>query len=110
MVHRMVELLGPEGVLVIQTPNARCVVSPLSWDMTHLHCYNLQDLWSYLTALGLNTEGYRVAFERSDLSLLGRLRAFGRKFSAVKIVGMDYASNLALVARKPVGRDDDARG
>lgn len=102
MVNKMIDLLDSGGVLIIQTPNARCIANPLSWDMTHLHSYNLPDLWSYLTVLGLDTEGYRVGFERPDLSVLGRLRAFAVKLHTTKLVGMDYATNIALVARKAV--------
>ncbi len=53
MIHKLINLLAPDGVLIIQTPNRRCVRSPLISDMTHLHCYNLPDLWAYLTSMDL---------------------------------------------------------
>ncbi len=62
MIRKMKSLLTSKGVLILQTPNARCVRNPMAWDMTHIHCYNLPDLWAYLTAEGFQATGYRVVF------------------------------------------------
>ena len=101
MILRMVELLGPGGILVIQTPNSRCINNPLSWDMTHLHCYNVADLWAYLTALGLKTDGYRVAFEPQHPSLPSRIRSAVSKYLITALLNSDYTGNIALISTKP---------
>lgn len=101
MVLRLADLLGPGGVLVIQTPNSRCINNPLSWDMTHLHCYNLADLWAYLTALGLKTEGYRVTFEPKRRSPPAKIRAVLSKYLITQWLNSDYAANIALISTKP---------
>ena len=101
MVLRMAGLLGPGGVLVLQTPNSRCINNPLSWDMTHLHCYNLADLWAYLTALGLKTEGYRVTFEPRRPSVTARIRSIFSRYLISRRLNCDYAANIALICTKP---------
>lgn len=106
--------LAPDGVLAIQTPNARCVRHPSSWDMTHLHCYNLPDLWAFLTSLGLETTGVRVVFETAPEqrgSFWSRpLRDMERilaRWLITRWLGLDYAENMILLARKP--RDSNHR-
>jgi hypothetical protein len=74
----------------------------MSWDMTHLHLYNLPDLWAFVTALGCRASGRRVVFGAGrrpglwarGLGLLGR-------FVTTRLLGCDYADNIALVARRP---------
>ncbi|WP_353932514.1 methyltransferase domain-containing protein [Okeanomitos corallinicola TIOX110] len=100
LIHKMVNLLSPNGVLILQTPNARCVRSPLISDMTHLHCYNLPDLWTYLTSMGLKVEGYRVAFERENTNLIQRGLELINKYIITRILGLDYADNIVIVAYK----------
>lgn len=103
LVLRLVELLTPGGVLLLQTPNARCVRSPLGWDMTHLHLYNLGDLWAFATALGLSATGYRVWFAPPRFSPAGWVRAAVSRAAVTRVLDCDYADNVALVARKPGG-------
>jgi hypothetical protein len=105
---RLVGLLNPGGVLVVQTPNARCVRHPLGWDMTHVHVYNLPDLWAYARALGLEAAGYRVWFAPERLSPAAWVRAAAARFVAARLLGCDYADNIALVARKPAGTQPGA--
>jgi hypothetical protein len=100
MIVRMAELLDDGGVLVIQTPNARCIRHPLSWDMTHLHCYNIADVWSFLTCLGLEVEGYRIVFSTERVGLLARVKQLAAAYVTTRLLGCDYADNLLLVARK----------
>ncbi len=99
LLHRMTDLLAPGGVLVLQTPNARCVRNPMSWDMTHLHCYNARDLWSYLTHLGYTVTGYRIEFRPAKLSLAASISSVISKIVIVQLLGCDYADNLGFVAR-----------
>jgi hypothetical protein len=98
LLQKMTALLTPGGVLVLQTPNARCVRNPLAWDMTHLHCYNASDLWSYLTHLGYAATGYRIEFRPPRLSPVASLKSLVSKAITVQL-GCDYADNLGFVAR-----------
>ena len=103
LLGRLVELLNPGGSLIIQTPNARYIRSPLGWDMTHLHTYNLSDLWAYARTLGLDATGYRVWFTSPKISPTGWIQNAAGRFVVTRLLGSDYADNIALVARKPCG-------
>jgi hypothetical protein len=98
---RLLELLTPGGVLILQTPNARCIRHPLGWDMTHLHCYNLPDLWAHLTCKGLAVDGYRVVLRPARRGLAGWARFLLGALITSRLLGCDYADNIALIARKP---------
>lgn len=98
LVQRITELLAPGGTLIVQTPNARCNCSPYSWDMTHLHTYNLPDLWAYLTAMGLDVKGYRVPFEGPKSGMLERIQKMWSRWLITRCLGNDYANNIAVVA------------
>jgi hypothetical protein len=100
LIHSLVNLLEPGGVVVIQTPNARCVRNPLSWDITHLHCYNIYDLWAYLTSMGLRVEGYRVVFEPEHRSIWQQFMSFLSRYIITRFLGVDYADNIVLIANK----------
>ncbi|MGO9449520.1 MAG: class I SAM-dependent methyltransferase [Candidatus Binataceae bacterium] len=98
---RLAGLLNQGGVLIVQTPNARCIRNPLSWDMTHLHCYNGPDLWAYLRCIGLDVEGcYRIVFGVKPSFPLGTIAAALKAFLIARVIGSDYADNIALIARK----------
>lgn len=99
-IDRMVSVLAPGGTLVIQTPNARCIRNPLAWDMTHVHCFNIADLWAYLSAAGLRVEAYRVVFTFARRGVAERVRAAAAAFVTSRLLGMDYADNLVLIGRK----------
>ena len=101
LIHRLVNLLNEDGILIIQTPNARCVRSPLISDMTHLHCYNLPDLWAYLTSMGLKVEGYRVVFEPQQKAWIQYILGAVSKYIITRVLGLDYADNIVLIAYKP---------
>ena len=103
LLSRLAGLLSPGGRLVLQTPNARCVRQPLAWDMTHLHCYNLGDLWAYLECLELDCCGYRVIFRESRTSWWEKLRFVLCAFVVTRICGSDYADNIALIGERRVG-------
>ncbi len=100
LLQQMTALLAPGGVLVLQTPNARCIRNPMGWDMTHLHCYNARDLWSYLTNLGYySVTGYRVEFCPARQAPFASIKSFLSKAVIVQLLGCDYAENLGFIAR-----------
>lgn len=101
LIHKLTELLSPGGVMILQTPNGRCIRSPLASDMTHLHCYNISDLWSYLTCMGLRTEGYRVVWEEKNKNFVQQLLDLLGKYIITRLIGLDYADNIILIAHKP---------
>jgi predicted SAM-dependent methyltransferase len=100
LIHKLSSLLTDDGVMIIQTPNGRCVRNPLISDMTHIHCYNLPDLWAYLTCMSLRVEGFRVVFEALDKSYLQRLRELFGRYIITRLFGLDYADNIFIVAHK----------
>lgn len=102
MVRRMIELLEPGGVLVIQTPNAAYIPDPRSWDMTHLHTYNAGDLWAFLKCEGLDAEVYRVALRDRNPGPVVSARLAITDYVKLKILGCDFANNIAAIARKPL--------
>jgi hypothetical protein len=99
LLRRLVDSLNDRGALVVQTPNGRCVRSPFSSDMTHVHAYNLPDLWAFLSCLGCDTQGFRVAF-RTTGGLYRQAIGFAGRFVATQLLGLDYADNILLVATK----------
>ncbi len=100
LLMQIIGRLAPGGVLILQTPNARCIRHPLSWDMTHVQCYNVYDLWAYLTTLGLETTGYRVCFSAPHQGLFNRMRTLLQRYVVTRLMHCDYADNISLVARK----------
>jgi 2-polyprenyl-3-methyl-5-hydroxy-6-metoxy-1,4-benzoquinol methylase len=100
LIHKLSSLLTPDGVMIIQTPNGRCIRNPLISDMTHIHCYNLPDLWAYLTCLNLRVEGFRVVFEALDKSYLQKMRELLGKYIITHLFGLDYADNIIVIAYK----------
>jgi len=99
LIRKMDSLLNPGGVLILQTPNGRCIRDPLAWDMTHRHCYNLPDLWALFTSEGYRAEGYRVVFEGRG-GLKEKFYGLLGKFVITRLIGADYADNIALIAHK----------
>ena len=100
LVKRMITLLRPGGTLVIQTPNAAYVPDPRSWDMTHVHIYNIQDLWAFLRCEELDVEGYRVVLGSRDPGPIVAARNAITAYVKRRVLGCDFANNIALVARK----------
>jgi len=101
LLTRLAALLVPGGSLVVQTPNARCDRHPSSWDMTHVHCYNAPDLWAFLRCLELEVTGHRVVFWRAGLGF--RLRHVVAKLIVTQFLGLDYADNIVMLAKRPLG-------
>ncbi|HEU4725262.1 MAG TPA: methyltransferase domain-containing protein [Candidatus Eisenbacteria bacterium] len=101
LVDRMVELLEPGGALVLQTANAYYIPNALAWDMTHLHVYNLPDLHAYLVCDGLDVAGYRVVLGDRSPGVVRRVKIGIAAYVKQKILGCDFANNIALVARRP---------
>ena len=101
LLDQMVALLEPGGALVLQTANASYIPNPLSWDMTHLHVYNLPDLHAYLVCEQLDVAGYRVVLGDRNPGLIRRAKLGITAYVKLKILGCDFANNIALVARRP---------
>jgi Methyltransferase domain len=99
LIRASLSLLEDGGSLVVQTPNARCVRSPFTSDMTHVQAFNLPDLWAYLTVLGSACRGYRVAFG-GKVALLDRGVNLLSRIVTTRLLGLDYADNILLVATK----------
>lgn len=102
LLARLVGLLNLGGTLIVQTPNARCARFPLAWDMTHLHAYNLPDLWTHVRVRGLEAVGYRVWFAPRRFGPVAWLQAAAGRFVITRWLGCDFADNIALIARRPV--------
>lgn len=100
LIHRLNDLLLPDGVLIIQTPNGRCIRSPLGSDMTHVHCYNLDDLWAYLTCMQFKVEGYRVVFELKNKTYIQKILNLASRYIITRFLGLDYADNIVIVGKK----------
>jgi len=100
LVRRMISLLSPGGVLVLQTANGAYVPDPRSWDMTHLHVYTASDLWAYFRCEGLDTAGYRIVLGDRNPGPLVAARNAITAYVKRRILGCDYANNIALIARK----------
>ena len=101
LINALVAKLSPGGTLAIQTPNARCVSNPMAWDMTHLHCYSITDLWAYLSALDLRVVGYRVCMVPQRPTLSDELRHHMKRLATTRVLGCDFADNIVVIARKP---------
>jgi 2-polyprenyl-3-methyl-5-hydroxy-6-metoxy-1,4-benzoquinol methylase len=97
-----IRLLEPGGALVVQTPNAAYIQDPLSWDMTHVHVYNVHDLWAWFTCEGLTAEGYRVMAAERGAGAVTKIKTRITSYVKRKILGADFANNIAVVARRPV--------
>jgi methyltransferase family protein len=97
-----IRVLEPGGVIVVQTPNAEYLPGPMSWDMTHLHVYNVYDLWAWFTCEGLETQGYRVMAAEPGAGVVTRLKTRITSYVKRKIIGADFANNIAIVARRLV--------
>jgi hypothetical protein len=106
LIDTLVGMLQENGVLILQTPNARCANNPLAWDMTHLHLYNIHDLWAYLSTFGLRVHGYRIVFGPRRNSPLQYIRSMVVRVTTTHCLGMDYAHNIALIARRLAGGRD----
>ena len=100
LVHQLISLLSPGGVLILQTGNALYVPEPRTWDMTHLHSYNVQDLWAFLTCAGLESSGYRVRFSPPRQGPIRALRQAIKAYIKLRILECDYANSIAVIARK----------
>ena len=103
LIRKMISLLEGGGVLVIQTPNASYIPDPRSWDMTHMQTYNPGDLWAFLTCEGLETTAYRVVLRDRNPGPIDSARLAITAYVKRRVLGCDYANNIAVIARKPAG-------
>jgi hypothetical protein len=101
LLRRMMELLAPNGPLVLQTPNAAYLPEPRSWDMTHVHTYAIQDLWAFFQVEGFQVHGYRVVLGPEREGPIGAVRSAIVRYVKRKVLGCDFANNISLIAWKP---------
>jgi hypothetical protein len=101
LLDTMIRLLEPGGTLVLQTANAAYIPDPRSWDMTHIHIFNLPDLHAYLTCERMDVAGYRVILEERSEGTLHRAKRAIVAYLKQRLLGCDFANNVALVARVP---------
>ena len=101
LLDQMVALLEPGGALILQTPNAAYIPDGRSWDMTHIHLYNLPDLYAYLACERFDVKGYRVVLGEKNPGLVRRMKGGITAYMKQRILGCDFANNIALVARRP---------
>ena len=71
--------------------------------MTHLHVYNAGDLWAWLTCEGLEARIYRVALRERNPGPILAARLAITDYVKLRILGCDFANNIAAIARKPSG-------
>lgn len=109
LLKRMISLLTPTGALVIQTPNAAYIPDPRSWDMTHVQTYNIQDLWAFLKCEGMEVEGYRVVLGSERPGPIASVRNAIVAYVKRRVLGCDYANNIAIIARKSPATASKAR-
>jgi hypothetical protein len=102
LIDKLTELLLPGGTLILQTPNAQCIRNPWAWDMTHLHCYNITDLWAYLKTFAFDVKGYRIITKPPLRMPTDFLRHLFSAYFITRVLRCDYADNIALIAKKPL--------
>ncbi len=102
MLSRFVELLDKDGVIIVQTPNGKCIRNPMGWDMTHLHIYNLPDLWAHFKSYGFDVTGHRVWFTDQYPSSISRFKMLLNRLVVTRIIGSDYADNIAIIAQRGI--------
>lgn len=96
LISQLLEKLTPNGTLILQTPNGKCIRNHLGSDMTHKQLYNLPDLYAYYKAQKFTVTGYRVHFTYKSLGPFGKIKDFLSRFISTKILGVDYADNILL--------------
>lgn len=99
LLTELLDKLENDGYLVLQTPNALCIRNQKATDMTHLHIYNLKDLWAFLSAMGYEVSGYRLVFDSPGKRFRQKIFGFISKIITV-LTGCDYADNILLIAKK----------
>lgn len=99
----LVPLLAAEGTLVVSTPNPACIYPMWAGDMTHIQQYPLSDLLAIFMRRGFACESYRVVMTKERVPLTGRFRLFLKKVVTTRILGVDYAEGIIVIARRGHG-------
>jgi len=86
LIRKMISLLQGGGVLVLQTPNASYIPDPRS-----------------LTCEGLDTTAYRVVLRDPNPGPIVSTRMAITAYVKRRVLGCDYANNIAVIARKALG-------
>lgn len=99
--NKIEKILNPCGVLAVSTPNPASINSMWASDLTHIQQYPLQDLLAILFARGYECEAFRVLLlTRENISIIEKARLFLKKVITSKILEVDYAQGLLIIARK----------
>jgi predicted SAM-dependent methyltransferase len=97
---RVFDVLTPEGVLIISTPNAEFISSIWAADMTHVHAYRAADLAAFLHCHGFRSNIYRVAWKARKASFVERARFQAARLITRGILQVDYARGVLVIARR----------
>ena len=96
---KLLSWVGPNGWLIISTPNPGCVLSPFSRDETHIHLYPLHDLLTWAMTEGLTVEARRVKLLPDQVTLITRARLLAQRVLCY-LIGVDRADGIMILAHR----------
>lgn len=97
----LLKKLKPNGQLILQTPNAKCIRNHMGSDMTHKQIYNIKDLYSFFKSEGYDVHAYRVSLWARKPTIKQKFMHMISKIVVSKIIGCDYADNISLIIKTP---------
>lgn len=99
------KLLGPEGILIIGTPNPLCVVPMWAGDAGHVQQYPLADLAADFVVRGYKVEAFRVRYGPWPKGL-ARLRFLATRILCY-LLSVDYAHGIVVIGKKKESAPED---
>jgi hypothetical protein len=103
---RIADLLAPAGALLLSTPNTYYPPAYLR-DATHRTPLCYDELAGLVGAAGLEVLGVWRAYNDPPLRVLLRRYLFGWLF---RLIGIDYARQIVLAARRPASPSPELQG
>lgn len=98
---KVYEILKPNGLLIVSTPNIDHINQLWKHDVTHIQQYPAKDIYSILRMIGFTGEIdiYRINLKPLKMSLK---KSIIEKLRVIlnKILGTDYAHGVLLIAKK----------
>jgi len=91
-------LLGPDGTLVIGTPNPLCVVPMWAGDPGHVQQFPLADLAADFVVRGYEVEAFRVRYGAWPKGL-PRLRFLAMRILCY-LLSVDYAHGIVVIGKR----------